>query len=343
MHARMMIEGFMGAFIVGLLGTIGPRVTLTSPLSARELWTLLILYAAAVGTHIAERYSVADAIFLALLLTFSVMMAQRVRRRSALPPASFVLIGIGFIQAILGAVLLLLHSAGATIVSGSLLGGLLLYQGFILCLTLGIAGSLRSGSVIREAAESTTAWTRRARFSAAIGIVLFASFVVEGSAGSPRIAGVIRVIAALIFLVAQEPLDPSTATRGAIHHSLRLGFIAVILGLLFPLLWPWQRIGGLHFAFLGGFSLVAFALATHLVLEQAGDSDWISARLRLLRHAIVLLGIAALLRVMGDFLPAVRGTLLSIASYVWMIAAGIWGWRTLSRIPPAHSQRPSAE
>ena len=32
-HARLMIEGFMASFIIGFLGTAGPRITTTSPFS----------------------------------------------------------------------------------------------------------------------------------------------------------------------------------------------------------------------------------------------------------------------------------------------------------------------
>src|SRR5213596_396275 len=55
MHARLMIEGFMGAFIFGFLGTAFPRLTGTPHLSRKELWTVLALYCVTVGTHIAER------------------------------------------------------------------------------------------------------------------------------------------------------------------------------------------------------------------------------------------------------------------------------------------------
>ena len=36
-HARLMIEGFMGSFIFGFLGTAGPRITSTTPLSLGEV------------------------------------------------------------------------------------------------------------------------------------------------------------------------------------------------------------------------------------------------------------------------------------------------------------------
>ena len=50
-HARLMIQGFMASFIVGFLGTAGPRITSTRPFSRVEVLTLLTLDLFAVGLH----------------------------------------------------------------------------------------------------------------------------------------------------------------------------------------------------------------------------------------------------------------------------------------------------
>ncbi|RYD71368.1 MAG: hypothetical protein EOP84_25005, partial [Verrucomicrobiaceae bacterium] len=142
MHARMMIEGFMGAFILGFLGTAGPRLMGTSPFSRRELFTLLTLYVLTVGIHIAERYLVADIFFLCLLLTFLGFLASRFRSRDDLPPPSFVLVGFGFLNALVGTVLLILGGFGKVSSAALLLGNILLYQGFVLYLLLGVGAFL---------------------------------------------------------------------------------------------------------------------------------------------------------------------------------------------------------
>ena len=108
MHARLMIEGFLGAFIFGFLGTAFPRLTGTPHLSRKELWTVLVLYVATVGVHIGERPLAGDALFLLLLATFTTLMGRRFVRRTDLPPPGFVLIGLGFFNALAGTVLLIL-------------------------------------------------------------------------------------------------------------------------------------------------------------------------------------------------------------------------------------------
>ena len=57
-HARLMIEGFMASFIIGFLGTAGPRITSTSPFSRTEVLVLLTLNLLAAGLHFGDQISI---------------------------------------------------------------------------------------------------------------------------------------------------------------------------------------------------------------------------------------------------------------------------------------------
>jgi uncharacterized protein involved in response to NO len=177
MHARLMIEGFMGAFIIGFLGTAGPRLTGTPHFSRGELWTLVGLYAGAVGTHIAQKYFVGDMIFLTLLLTFAGLMAWRFSQRVDLPPPSFVLVAFGFFNAIVGTLLLLVGALREGFPRCAILGSLLLHQGFVLCLVLGIGGfllprflTLPAKPELPDMRDISAPWARRALFASAVGV-----------------------------------------------------------------------------------------------------------------------------------------------------------------------------
>src|SRR5437762_472111 len=54
-HARLMIEGFMAAFIIGFLGTAGPRLLSAAHLTAAELGTMLTLHLSTCAAHLAFR------------------------------------------------------------------------------------------------------------------------------------------------------------------------------------------------------------------------------------------------------------------------------------------------
>ena len=345
MHARLMMEGFMGAFVLGFLGTAGPRLTGTPHFSRSELRTLLALLAAVVGTHIGQQYRLGDGLFLTLLLIFAGRMGWRFSRRVDLPPPSFALVAFGFLNAIIGTVLLLVGASGEGFPRCAHLGTLLLYQGFVLYLVLGIGGfllprflTLPAKPELPDTREISAPWARRALFAALIGFALFASFCVEVFAEAPRVAGALRFVAAAIFLALEIPLHLSAARPVTISRCLRVALILLVLGLLFPVLWPWQRVAGLHLVFIGGFTLITFTVATRVVLGHGGHGHLFAKPLPFLRSAAALLLIAALFRVAGDFFPATRSTMLNVASYFWMLAAAVWGWRVLPKVRLADTE-----
>ena len=299
---------------------------------------LLALYLGAIGTHIAQHYAAADAIFLALLLTFAVRMARRFARRQDVPPPSFVLVAFGFLNAIAGTVLLLMGSLGEGSPRCVLLGAQLLYQGFVLYLVLGIGGFLlpRFLQLPRpEFPESRTpppGWNRRAAFALAIGALLLATFVADALAWSPRGIAAVRATLATVFLLTQIPFHRGAIPRLTLTVCLRAALFFIVLGLLFPALWPAQRVAGAHIVFIGGFALIAITVATRVVLGHSGYSHLFTTPLPFLIATVLLLVASMILRVAGDFALANRGNLLDLASYAWMLAAILWGWRVLPKV-----------
>ena len=134
------------------------------------------------------------------------------------------------------------------------------------------------------------------------------------------------------FLAMEIPVHRFPTPAPTIPQNLRLALILLLLGLLFPVLWPGQRVAGLHVIFIGGFSLVTFTVATRVVLGHSGQGHFFGQPLPFLRGAAGLLILAAVFRVMGDFFPIRRGPILELAAYLWMLAAGIWSWRVLPRV-----------
>lgn len=111
----------------------------------------------------------------------------------------------------------------------------------------------------------------------------------------------------------------------------QLALLELAIGLLFPLFWPSQRLAGLHIVFLGGFSLIAFIVATRVVLGHSGNEALFETRLPALQVATFLLLAGAALRAFGDFSPA-RPHWLGAASYLWILAAGVWGFSILPKV-----------
>ena len=67
--------------------------------------------------------------------------------------------------------------------------------------------------------------------------------------------------------------------------AAQLALLALVVGLIFPIFWPGQRIAGLHVVFLGGFSLITFTVATRVVLGHSGNEALFETRLPSLQIA----------------------------------------------------------
>ena len=338
MHARLMIEGFLAGFVIGFLGTALPRLLSAPPLRRGELWTLLALYLLTAGLHIGQQPRAGDVAFIALMLCFGTCMAARVRHRAELPPPGFVLVSFGYLSGLIGPMLWLCGVQGWVSGSVMMFGAMLLNQAFVLFPLLGIGTfllprflRLRDVRAVAEERSVSTGWWLRAAFACATGLALLGSFWLEASHSAAPTAAWLRAIGATVFLAAMVPfhrqsLPPRTASLAA-----QLALLALVASLIFPLFWSAQRVAGLHIVFLGGFSLITFTVATRVVLGHSGNEALFETRLPSLQIATLLLLIGSVLRAVGDFSPA-RPHWLSAASYVWMLAAGVWGFSVLPKV-----------
>ena len=337
MHGSLMVEGFLTAFVFGFLATAMPRMTGTPPLARWELRTLLALHLTVVGLQIALRDFAGDCVYLALLVFFTVCMGRRFARRTDLPPPGFVLVALGFVNALAGASVLLLLP---WIPSGTLftIGKLLLVKGWLLLLILGVGGFLLPRFLgmpqpeFPESRRPSAAWKVQAKLAAATGILITATIFAEAQYFHARLAVILQCFATGGYLLATVPIGRTKVPDVTLTICLRAALVLLGAGLAFPLCWPLQRLAGQHVIFIGGFTLLVFTVATRVVLGHSGGSHLFPARLPFLRGAAVLFAVAMVLRVIADFLPLARPHWMNAASYAWMLAALVWSWRILPRV-----------
>lgn len=341
MHARLMIEGFLAGFVLGFLGTALPRLLSAPALRRGELWTLVGLYLLTAGLHIGQQPRVGDITFILLMLCFGACMVTRVRGRAELPPPGFVLVAFGFLSGLAGPVLWLCGLQGWVSGTVTLFGGLLLNQAFVLFPLLGIGAFLLPRFLrlrdVRPMAEERTAssgWWLRAAFSFATGLTLLASFWLEASQPLAPAATWLRASAAILYLMTMVPFHRQSLPLRTASLAAQSALLALAIGLIFPLLWPGQRLAGLHVVFLGGFSLITFTVATRVVLGHSGNESLFETRLPALQIATFLLLAGTMLRAVGDFVVA-RPHWLNGASYLWMLAAVVWGISVLPKVRTA--------
>jgi len=255
-------------------------------------------------------------------------------RRADPPPPGFILMAMGYLSGLLGPVLWLCGTQGWVSGQAMLFGAILLHQAFALFLLLGVATFLLPrvlGVRELEATDEPSVGRRHAAFTTITGFALLASDWLEAGHPSAPAAAWLRCGAAAAYLIATVPLHRQSRPLRTTAAAAQLALLALVAGLLFPLVWPGQRLAGLHVVFLGGFSLMVFTVATRVVLGHAGQGALFDSRLPALQTATVLILAATALRAAGDFLPT-RPHWLSGASYLWMLAAGIWGFAVLPKV-----------
>ena len=210
-HIRLMIEGLMGSFIIGFLGTAGPRLLDARPLRVIETSTLLVLQIASVCLHLAQNQTAGDILFLVFLLSFVGMLASRARHAHDLPPPHFALVFFGLLNAIAG---IFLITASKSMNNGGFanhLGNLMLNEGFVLFPILGVGAfffpKLLGGATPEPSDLQIAAalWRKRAAIAALTGLVIWFSFVME-AIGWIRMAAIVRGLTTLFYFIAQGHL-----------------------------------------------------------------------------------------------------------------------------------------
>jgi uncharacterized protein involved in response to NO len=338
-HARLMIQGFMASFIIGFLGTAGPRITTTVSFSPSEVVTLLTLDVLAAGLHFGDAHRAGDAVFLVCMALFLFSIGKRFLHRKDAPPPNFALVALGLLNGLAGTVLVALfedkvYSAAYRI------GAAFLEQGFVLFPILGVApfllprllGTAEADS-LPESPRLPAGWIARASFALAIGLIIDGTFVVEVF-GAAALAGWLRFGAVLIYFVAWMPWR----RQSFLGNCLRTGIAAIPLGIAVEFLWPQYQTGALHIVFISGFGFIVLTVGIRVVFGHAGRKDLLHKPLPFFIIASTLISLATLSRYVADLAPKVRTMHLVAAAISWLIAAFVWVVRVIPKVTTAEPE-----
>jgi uncharacterized protein involved in response to NO len=326
LHGFVQIEAFLTAFAVGFLFTALPRRTQGPPPSNVELAAAtiaLILTAALTMTgHLVAAQAAYGSLF-ALLAQFALrrFVGGSAARR---PPAAFVLIPIGVLHGLLGAALVvaapMLHVRPWTL----RLGPLFVQQGVFLCFTVGVGSlilPLMSGAAPPADLGSSPRETAKALAYTATGLGFLVSFVLEAagwSRGGPLLRAFVDAAGIGMAGAWRPPRKPG------LHRRLAWASLWMMpIGLAASGLLPDYRVAALHVLFIGGFGLLAFAVATHVSLAHLGLEQLASGR----PPAVVVLGICLALALAARIAADVSNTYfehLGWAAACWILGSAVW-------------------
>lgn len=331
-HARLMIEGFMGSFVLGFLGTAGPRMLSVAPLTPRIIGPLFTLNLLAAGFHAAEAHRAGDLCFVACLSLFAGAGANRFLKRSDSPPPNFALVMLGIVSGIVGAGLVAFSEA-AQFSRSYQFGSALLNQGFILLPVLGVSPFFLGRLLelpqpdLPESRAFPPDWLRQAAFAALIGMVIIASLWID-IVNLPRLGAWVRVVTVTLYLLTRLPFRG----HNFLANCLRLGIFSIVLGLIVATFLPDYRVGAWHIIFITGFSFMVFTVAIRVIFGHSGNISLIRKRLPFFIVSAVLIYVAMLSRVSADLAPRARIIHLLAAAVCWLLASLIWMAKVIPKI-----------
>ena len=326
-HGLVQMQAFMMAFASGFLLTAVPRRTQTQAVTRTEIALLVTAMVLTTVGAIADQWVISEIAYAALFVLLGQFAVRRFIGRAAgrRPPAAFVLVPIAAMQGLGGAALTIAAQFQGAPAWTSNLGRLLVEQGVFLCLALGIGGlilPIMGGEPPPADLGSSPRETWKALAYGAAGIAIFVSLVLEQS-GFERSGPVVRAVVVAIGLGLGGGAWRAPRKSGAHRKLVWLATWLMPLGLIVSGLWPDYRVPALHILFIGGFSLLAFGVATHVSLghldmEQVGLGR---------PPAVIILGAAFILALLARFAADASNTYfihLGWAAAVWILGSATW-------------------
>lgn len=343
LHARLMLTGFIGAFVLGFMATAMPRMLGVRPLGGSVIGSIGFLWLASMAMHFWGSHWMGDLLFGLALLALVGSLALQFRVRTDIPPPGFVLAGSGLFLGITGAFALAVWESdldlGSQAVWVGRYGRVALNEGFL----LGAIGGVGSfffprlwGGATRqnfpEMRRPDPAWLRQAWIGLLAGLGLVLGCLLD-AAGAVSLGAIIRLTAFGFFVIAEVASSLAARSESTLGRLVRIGLLAIPIGLILEaVVLPTQLIGVRHLVLIGGFNLILFAVATRTIFGHAGQRDRTTGRMNSMRWIGALILAAALTRISADLLPAVYQSHLNYAALVWLLAAGLWAGIVLWRV-----------
>ena len=332
-HARVMIEGFLTAFVIGFLGTALPRLLDVPRLTLIESAGFACGVLLVGWLQLSGRMPLGDQAFFFLLSSFVLVLAVRgFLFRKDLPPPGFVLVASGLVCALAGSAILVVGQISSSLLPAPVaaLGKLLLYQGYPLLPVMGVGAfflprilGLHGRQGFPESIAPPRGWMPLAGFAAACGGAVIAGLVLEAF-GWPRAGNALKASALAVYLFREIPLHRTMRGGGSLALGLRIALVCIPLAFALMAIWPDRTLSFLHVLFISGLSLLVFVVATRVVLGHSGQGDKFGARIWPVVFMTSLVVLAMLTRVSADWLPDIRMSHYAYASLAWAAGAAVW-------------------
>ena len=334
-HAFVQIQAFLTAFMCGFLFTMIPQRTQTRGPTTGELLLVSFLIALVAASSLFDQWTVAEASFLAILILLVRFVVSHIGQSEALkrPPNAFLLVPIGLMSGCVGSLLVLLADFSLLDRWATPIGRGLIQEGMFLCLVLGIGHLLFPAIMgITGLPDAEISQSRKGGWIyVALGLSLLISFPGQYMLGEEfgtqlgrHLGYGIRfaLVTATMFVGIRAhhwPIPP-----GLNRRLIWLSFWSLPVGLGLTAIFPRYKVAMLHVMFVGGFSLLAFSISSHVIAIHSGRTDLTVQKPWQIWGFGALFLAAMLTRVTADLFLENYWVHIGGAAGVWILALIFW-------------------
>jgi uncharacterized protein involved in response to NO len=342
-HAPIMIQGFIGCFVFGFLGTALPRMLEVTKLGLLPTFSIATAMLLMVAAHLTGAHTLGYAVFLATLTAFVVTLLLRARRSQDIPPPGFVLVILGLFSGWLGTLIMVLDSWEIASISSATFvwARLMAWQAFLTLPIMGVGAfllprffGLKSAHAFPELKLPNRAWLRLASFAAVCGVLILAGFALI-PAGFSGVGHTVIALTVLVYLIREVPIHQAREAKGDLAIGLRLSLAAIPTAFLLLAVFPQWRLALLHVLFIGGFGLITLIVASRVLLGHSGQSHRFTAAIPAIKALLLLTLCSLLLRVGVDLFGGDRFQFYGYSGIAWFLATSFWAYGLLGRVAVA--------
>ncbi len=348
-HAFVQIQAFLAAFACGFLFTMITKRTQTRGPTPGELLLVSFLVALVTASSLLDQWTVAEASFLAILILLVRFVVSRIGQSEALkrPPNAFVLVPIGLMSGCVGTLLVLLADFSLLDRWAIVIGRGLIQEGMFLCLVLGL-GHLLFPAIMGIAGlpDEEISQPRKGRWIyVVLGLSLLVSFPGQyllgeefGTLLGRHLGYGIRFVLVTATMFAGIRAHNWPISPGLNRRMAWLAFWSLPVGLGLTAIFPLYKVAMLHVVFVGGFSLLALSISSHVIAIHSGRTDLTVQKPWQVWGFGALFLVAMLTRVTADLFPESYWVHIGGAAGAWILALTFWVAFLLPNFQPDPAQ-----
>lgn len=332
-HSRLIVGGFLWAFIVGFLMTAVPRMTGAKSANSVEyvLASILMLGQTIFSWQVDGKFFYANQMLLILfLITYGL---RRILKMTKPLPVFFSHVGIAMALALLGTYY---HFIG-----NSFMGIHLYHVGTVLLLVLGIGTRFFSFlSGLPSDFESNKSLWPRVIFHGA-GLVMGGLLFLAGLGHSLAYLGLALLSLVHLFVIwrVQRPSN----RQSALKYGVRIVAATIPLSFFCTWLHPLMYVTWFHLLFIGCFGLITISVATRVILAHGSYPTDLELKSPALNWFVSFVALSIVFRIAyglsGGFWKI---SALHTAATFWIFAILCWCWKFLPKIfKPGSQSKPS--